>query len=237
MKYKINYDINNLKYSNTQGEVGVEFNEHIKYLYRLQSNSQIKEQVSLISNNEPNDSIETINEIKELLKKQENRDQKLLDQILDEAYGDGMYNIFKKYMIKGKLDNNFIDKQLDKIDKYLHKDEIELSILSNKKYYDRVRPSILSEELYSLGIIDKILKPWIEIPTHPAYPSGHATQSMYIATILTHFDPDNKELYEQAAEEISTNREIAGLHYRSDSLAGYELGIKLAYKLINSDFK
>ena len=81
------------------------------------------------------------------------------------------------------------------------------------------------------------MKPWIELPTHPAYPSGHATQTMYIATILTHFDPDNREIYKQTADEISTNREIAGLHYRSDSLAGYELGRKLANKLIDNNFE
>ena len=30
MRYPINYDINNLKYSNTQGKVGIEFDQETK---------------------------------------------------------------------------------------------------------------------------------------------------------------------------------------------------------------
>jgi len=51
-----------------------------------------------------------------------------------------------------------------------------------------------------------------------------------------HFDKQNKDIYEQAADEIASNREIAGLHYRSDSLAGYELGRKIANKFIDNNF-
>lgn len=237
MRYPINYDINNLKYSNTQGKVGIEFDQETKDLLVLQSPIEIQHKISLIERNKNNDDISTINEIKDLLKKQDARDNKIYNQILDEAFGNGIYNGFKRILKKTNLCEEDINLQLSRIDKYFSRIDLDLTILVTKKYYDRVRPSILSKELYKRGIIEKELETWIDIPTHPAYPSGHATQTMYIATILTHFDQDNKELYEQIADEISTNREIAGLHYRSDSLAGYELGRKLANKLIDNNFE
>lgn len=237
MKYPINYDINNIKYSNTQGKIGYEFDQEIKDLLFLQSPTDIQAKISLIERKKNNDDISTINEIKDLLKKQDERDDKIFYQILDEAFSNGIYNRFKRVLKKTNLCEEDINLQLSRIDKYLPTFDLKLTILVTKKYYDRVRPSILSKELYERGIIEKELEPWIDIPTHPAYPSGHATQSMYIATILTHFDPDNRKIYEQTADEISTNREIAGLHYRSDSLAGYKLGRKLANKLIDNNFE
>ena len=41
MRYPIDYSINNLKYSNTQGNVGSEFNDKIKNLLVLQGPSEI----------------------------------------------------------------------------------------------------------------------------------------------------------------------------------------------------
>ncbi len=90
---------------------------------------------------------------------------------------------------------------------------LDVIILSNKYEYDRVRPHFL----------DPLLSTVIETPHHPAYPSGHATQSYFIALVLGELNPNQKETYEASAKRIGKNREYAGVHYPSDTLAGQEL--------------
>lgn len=72
------------------------------------------------------------------------------------------------------------------------------------------------------------LLPLTEVPPHPSYPSGHATQSMLMALILEEVIPTPqrglaKPLLEGMAGRIARNREIGGLHYPSDSKAGFVL--------------
>ena len=86
-----------------------------------------------------------------------------------------------------------------------------------KKAFDRVRPSFL----------DPTLTTAIDVPLHPAYPSGHATQATLVAFVLSELDPTNSEAYFASADRIAQNREVAGVHYPSDSAAGKLLGQKL----------
>lgn len=83
-------------------------------------------------------------------------------------------------------------------------------IFQMKKKYDRVRPSFLNPRL----------KPSMEVPGHPAYPSGHASQAFFIAYLLAELDPPNQEVYLTDATAIAKRREIAGFHYPSDTAAG-----------------
>jgi hypothetical protein len=94
-------------------------------------------------------------------------------------------------------------------------------VMRQKKIYNRVRPSYL----------DPTLKPAIDVPQHPAYPSGHATQAYLRALILSELDPSSRSVYMQSAQRIARNREIAGLHYPSDSKAGALLAEQLFAKL------
>lgn len=94
-------------------------------------------------------------------------------------------------------------------------------VMKQKLRYDRVRPSFL----------DPTLKPVIAIPPHAAYPSGHATQAFLRAFLLSRLDPKNSRAYVQSAERIARNREIAGLHYPSDSAAGRKLAAQLFAQL------
>ena len=80
-----------------------------------------------------------------------------------------------------------------------------------KYHYDRVRPNYL----------DTTLEPSISVPGHPAYPSGHATQAAAIALVLGCVDPDNKAEY--ILNRVGYNRELGGVHYPSDSVAGEKL--------------
>jgi acid phosphatase (class A) len=96
-----------------------------------------------------------------------------------------------------------------------------------KAEHNRVRPSYL----------DPTLTTAIPVPSHPAYPSGHSTQVHVIAHILGEFVPQHRTLYFESAERVAHNREIAGLHYPSDSKAGKLLAEQLVVLLLsNPDF-
>jgi len=86
-------------------------------------------------------------------------------------------------------------------------------IFAFKERFDRVRPSYL----------DSTLDTVFAVPGHPAYPSGHAAQAHLIAGILSLLDPENREAYFADAARVARNREIAGVHYPSDSAAGAAL--------------
>jgi hypothetical protein len=100
-------------------------------------------------------------------------------------------------------------------------------ILRLKKEYDRVRPSYLQNAI----------QPALEAPNHPSYPSGHATQAHLIALLLSELDPENGKTYIAAATAIAHNRELAGVHYPSDSTAGRDLAEQIfSYLTTTSDF-
>ena len=233
MKYQIYYDLNNITYSNTQGKIGKEFSHEIKKLGNSINLKNVENLASIIDKHPDNLTNLTINEINDLLDKQKKRDSKIYYQILKEAFGKGIKDTFKKFMENNNIEEEIINKVYDTIPKIIYK--IDLPIYVVKKYYDRVRPNILSKELFKHNIIDDEIKTWIQLPTHPAYPSGHATQSMFLAEYFSNYYPQYRQCFEDAAEEISVNREIAGLHYRSDSLAGYKLGKFLAKEYLKDN--
>lgn len=99
-------------------------------------------------------------------------------------------------------------------------------IVRQKDLFNRVRPSLL----------DPALSVAIEIPGHPAYPSGHASESYFFALLFSELDPDNRESYFKDAQRIAHNREIAGLHYPSDSAAGVLLATTYMEQLNNNQW-
>lgn len=80
---------------------------------------------------------------------------------------------------------------------------------AGKHHFDRVRPSFL----------DSALKPSIANPPHPAYPSNHTFQAIVMAQILGKVFPEKSAEFMQDALNIARNREIAGVHYPSDTEA------------------
>lgn len=104
--------------------------------------------------------------------------------------------------------------------------EMNTIVLSFKKQFDRVRPNFL----------DSSLSTSISTPDHPAYPSGHATQSFFIALILSDLDPLKEVIFKNDAIAIAHNREIAGVHYPSDSDAGRDLATKYFNLLSETDW-
>jgi acid phosphatase (class A) len=78
------------------------------------------------------------------------------------------------------------------------------------------------------------IMPIIPGPAHPSYPSGHSTQSHLIAGALSLVAPRVGPLMKKLAERIAKNREIAGVHFASDSAEGKKLAAQ-AMTLLGDD--
>lgn len=91
--------------------------------------------------------------------------------------------------------------------------EILYFAVREKRNFKRARPSQLAPDLTTV----------IDVPKHAAYPSGHAAQSYAHALVLAEIDSANADKYKQLALDIAHRREIAGVHYPSDSKAGQML--------------
>ncbi len=112
----------------------------------------------------------------------------------------------------------------DDIRRFLLKTDREISyfILKKKMEYGRARPSQLATDLETV----------IPNPLHASYPSGHAGQSWMVALVLSEIDPANAEKFKNQAIDIAHRREIAGVHYPADSVAGRDLAEKVFAKLM-----
>jgi membrane-associated phospholipid phosphatase len=97
-------------------------------------------------------------------------------------------------------------------------------VLRLKHHFNRVRPSYLDPEI----------RPCIEVPSHAAYPSGHSTMMHLYAYVLGELFPKQKASFEQAALAVAIRREIAGVHYPSDTAAGRQLAANMVTKLQSS---
>src|SRR5437868_15103207 len=92
-----------------------------------------------------------------------------------------------------------------------------------KGHYNRARPSQLCPALL----------PPIPVPGHASFPSGHSTQAHLMMLCLVHVleeadvpQPDRDAISADLrvlADRVARNREIAGLHYASDSKGGVAL--------------
>jgi acid phosphatase (class A) len=65
----------------------------------------------------------------------------------------------------------------------------------------------------------------------PAFPSGHTTQSVLVACVLSEKYPELKEELMKAADKVSLSRVVGGHHYPSDIKYGEVLGKWLSGQL------
>lgn len=147
-----------------------------------------------------NNSLATQNELIQLLNLQERRTQSDIEEIIREISFCG-WNM-----------NGFqfgLDKELDEFLFAILLDSSRVGFQLKKKF-DRVRPSFL----------DSRIKPSIEVPQHASYPSNHSVESHVLALVLGEVYPNYKNQFWEAADEITKRREIAGVHYTSDSKFG-----------------
>jgi len=78
------------------------------------------------------------------------------------------------------------------------------------------------------------LIPWFDVPGHASCPSGHATEAMLIALMLEQILPAGTIPTAGAeagplrtlARRIARNREVAGLHFPSDTRIGHTLAAR-----------
>ena len=98
---------------------------------------------------------------------------------------------------------------------------------------NRPRPSFLCPDI----------EPLIDVPTHPSYPSGHSTQAYLVALALSDvlsyrtsaLEWDKFDLgLRNLAKQIGENREWAGVHYQSDTIAGRNLAQNLWNRISNN---
>lgn len=85
--------------------------------------------------------------------------------------------------------------------------------LAAKAYFNRARPHTVLPDI----------APVLPVPWHSSYPNGHAAQSQLTARLLGCANPSRLPALLKFAERVGRNREIAGLHYPSDTVAGLQL--------------
>jgi len=99
-------------------------------------------------------------------------------------------------------------------------------ILRMKLKYNRPRPAALLD-YHGVKISPKDLP----MARTPSYPSGHACQAKLIAMILSKKYPQYEKRFMSLSKEIAQNRVIAGVHFPSDSKAGWFLADEIYDKL------
>lgn len=98
-------------------------------------------------------------------------------------------------------------------------------IIREKKHFSRPRPSQIAPDL-TLAIKN---------PGHAAYPSGHATEAHMVAYLLGPLFPEHYDALLDYAYSIAHRREIAGVHYPSDSEAGKILARQIIDALLQNE--
>jgi hypothetical protein len=91
-----------------------------------------------------------------------------------------------------------------------------------KYAYWRIRPPQLDPDVKTL----------FPPPNHPSYPAAHACQSGANAAILSYLFPSEALRFTSLGQEAGEARIWAGIHYRSDVAAGFELARKVANAVI-----
>ena len=102
--------------------------------------------------------------------------------------------------------------------------DTEAVVVALKRRYNRRRPSVVLPQIH----------PVIPVPPYASYPSGHATQSVVIANLMARLAPKAARRLTVLAMQVGRNREIAGLHYPSDTNAGFSLGGELSEIFLRS---
>lgn len=168
-----------------------------------------------------NSSKETADDIQTLLSYKKLRTPEKIAQIQKEVDLKGMY-------LGGKSYADYLDSTQSPKISLLLKDsyhDLVVLVLREKERFDRVRPSFLEPALETV----------VDIPGHPAYPSGHSSQVHFLAYILGELMPSKKDLFLAEADQIAKNREIGGLHYPSDTNAGKILARQIFNALMKEE--
>jgi membrane-associated phospholipid phosphatase len=80
--------------------------------------------------------------------------------------------------------------------------------------------------------LDPEVKPLFTTPNHPSYPAAHACASTAVTRILGYLFSRDAEMFAALGHRAGESRIWAGIHYRSDVVAGRQLAIAVADKVI-----
>jgi membrane-associated phospholipid phosphatase len=98
----------------------------------------------------------------------------------------------------------------------------EFAAMHYKNHFQRPRPSQLWPQLM----------PPVQVPGHASFPSAHSTQAHTIATVLQKVAAgvvlSVDDVTTRLAQRIARGREVLGLHYPSDTVAGQHLAQDVA---------
>jgi len=154
-----------------------------------------------------NESGETEEEIQKL-------DSILVDSdFVDSA--DDVDNHFEKF-----LDSKDLEYPREEIKKYMS--GVRAIILQLKYHYNRPRPGQVADAK-GMNFDRESLKS----ASTPSYPSGHATQGRFISKLLSDMYPEYEDQLMKIGDDIAYSRNMAKVHYPSDSNFGKELGDEL----------
>lgn len=80
--------------------------------------------------------------------------------------------------------------------------------------------------------VDPAFQVLFTTPNHPSYPSAHSCLSTATAEILAELFPRDGQALVELANEASESRIWAGIHFRSDIVAGQQIGQSVADKVL-----
>ena len=124
---------------------------------------------------------------------------------------------FRRYFKKHDLDM----KLLDEVE--VLKDNLAPIVLQLKVHYNRPRPSKLAKSLTFFRQANFNVYP-LKTAETPAYPSGHATEGRFVSLYLADRVPfEHKGNIKKIGDDIGNSRQIAGVHYPSDTEFGHNL--------------
>lgn len=156
-----------------------------------------------------------LDDLKQLAKTE--RTEETVTRIIWENEGVSVKDMFAHAGLFVSADNDKANELIDMLD-----EEILYFLMKEKQHYARPRPNQLDPSIETV----------IPNPAHAAYPSGHAAQSYMVALLLSYMDSENKDRYIGLANEIAHRREIAGVHYASDTQAGQKMAQAMFDRLL-----
>ena len=175
----------------------------------------IKFDVKPFSGNSTQETVEELLYLRELAKTK--RDAETLQKIKDEAKLGGPALAFDRsnlFLASGNKDTEVLLNAAS--------NDLRFFVLKKKKEFARVRPSTLDHELEVV----------VDNPPYSAYPSGHAAQGHMTGLLLAMIDEKHADAYKSLGYDIGHRREIAGIHFPSDSEAGRQLAEDVLKKLL-----
>ncbi len=175
----------------------------------------LKFDVALFPGNSTQKTVEELLYLRELAKTK--RDEETVQKIKDEAKLGGPALAFDRSNLFLASGNKDTEELLNAAS-----EDLRFFVLKKKKEFARLRPSMLDEGLELV----------VDNPPYSAYPSGHAAQGHMTGLLLAMIDEKNANAYKSLGYDIGHRREIAGIHFPSDSAAGRQLAEDVLKKLL-----